>query len=149
MASRRGEAQKRESLDKILNKFGKKDDAEGGVGLERRKSNKDNKEDDNKGEEDEEGDKEDDKEAAGNHGSLKRSRGETSFNNKRMRPNAVNIFRQDVKVKTKLFSGLTFDEKVEDKEGGGRIFTIFPPYARQPYNFVPDLDKEQLDSYRS
>ena len=39
---------------------------------------------------------------------------------------------------------------MEEKEGGGRLFTIFPPHAaRHPSYFLPDLDKDQLESYRS
>ena len=103
----RGEAHKtkRESLDKVLNKIGKKHDAGGGVGLEKRKSSKYNKEEDKEKEDKEDDkeeikDKEEDEDAARNKGSLKRSRGvETSFNSKRMRPNSANVFRQDVKVK--------------------------------------------------
>ena len=115
LASWREKAHKRESLDKILNKFGKKDDSESGVDLERGKGSKNNKEEDKKdnNEKDKENNKENnkaDKEAAKNQGSLKRSRMETLSNTKRMRPNAANISRQDVQVETKLFSNSIFDE---------------------------------------
>ena len=101
----RVEAHKRESLDKILNKFVKKDGTEGGVGLERRKSSRGNKEEDKEKEDDK---KEDNKEAGRNQGSSKRSRVETSFKSKRMRPNSANVFRQDVKVNIFFFFKFNF-----------------------------------------
>lgn len=97
----RGEAHKRDSLDKILSKFGKKDNSEGS---ERSKGSKDNKEEDKKEvkekRDQEKEENEEEKEVARSQGSLKRSRGEAAFNTKRMRPNAANIYRQDVKVET-------------------------------------------------
>ena len=44
---------------------------------------------------------------------------------------------------------LTIFEKVEAKEGGGRIFTIFPPWMKSPNaNYqTPDLDEEMAESF--
>ena len=80
-----GEASRRDSLDNILNKFGKGDKSE------RRKGSVDDKEDKKKEEE----------EGGRNRGSLKRIRGETAFKSKRMRTNAGNSFRRDITVNKK------------------------------------------------
>ena len=80
-----GEASRRDSLDNILNKFGKGDKSE------RRKGSEDDKEDKKKEEE----------EGGRNRGSLKRNRRETAFKSKRMRTNAGNSFRRDITVNTK------------------------------------------------
>ena len=72
--------------------------------------------------------------------------------NKRSRSDTGVGSRPDVQVKIDL---LMFDiflilfEKVEHKEGGGRIFTIFPPWMESPIaNFqTPDLDKEMAESF--
>ena len=85
-ALRSCEASRRNSLDNILNKFGKRDRSE------RRKGSEDDKEDKKKEEE----------EGRRNRGSLKRIRGETAFKSKRMRTNAGNSFRQDITVNKKL-----------------------------------------------
>ena len=47
------------------------------------------------------------------------------------------------------FLFLSFLGQVENKEGGGRIFTIFPPWMESPNaNFQPpDLDKEMAESF--
>merc|ERR1719209_1917061 len=55
--------------------------------------------------------------------------------NKRSRSDAGVTSRQNVQV--------------EHKEGGGRIFTIFPPWMESPnaYFQPPDLDKEMAESF--
>ena len=75
-----GEASRRDSLDNILNKFGKGDKSE------RRKGSEDDKKEEEDGR---------------IQGRMKRSRGETDFKTKRMRTNAGNTFRQDITVNKK------------------------------------------------
>ena len=71
--------------------------------------------------------------------------------NKRSRSDAS---RPDVQVKTehetiRLFYVSLILGQVENKEGGGRIFTIFPPWMESPNIALqpPDLDKEMAESF--
>ena len=80
-ALRSFDASRRNSLDNILNKFGKRDRSE------RRKVSED--------------DKKEEEDGGRIQGRMKRSRGETDFKTKRMRTNAGNSFRRDITVNTK------------------------------------------------
>ena len=85
------EAQRRDSLDKILNKVEEKEEED---------KKKEEKEDDDKKKEDKEDEKR--KEELARSWGLKRRKGDpTAFKSKRMRPNAANTLRQDVTVKEK------------------------------------------------
>ena len=79
-ALRSFDASRRNSLDNILTKFGKRDRSE------RRKGSEDDKKEEEDGR---------------IQGRMKRSRGETDFKTKRMRTNAGNTFRQDITVNKK------------------------------------------------
>ena len=91
MALTSWEASKRDFLDDILNKFGKRDK------LGWRKSSKDDKEEEGKKKENKEDNNEEEEEAR-KQVSLKRMRGETALKSKRMRNNAGNAFRQEITV---------------------------------------------------
>ena len=128
------ELHKRESLDKILNNS---EDKEGG---KRRRGNKDDIEEDENG--------------RGQRGA-KGAKEETARLTKKMRPGDGNILRSHVKVDfvERNLSYLFVDEKVSEKEGGGRVFTIDPPWTKNPPNIVQDLDQDkdmgESESYRS
>ena len=79
-ALRSCEASRRNSLDNILKRFGKRERSE------RRKGSEDDKKEEEDGR---------------IQGRMKRSRGETDFKTKRMRTNAGNTFRQDITVNKK------------------------------------------------
>ena len=74
---------------------------------------------------------------------------------KKMRPGDGNILRSHVKVDfvERNLSYLSVDEKVSEKEGGGRVFTIDPPWTKNPPNIAQDLDQDkdmgEFESYRS
>ena len=122
---------KKESLDKILN------NSECG---KRRRGNKDDIEEDEKG--------------RGQRGA-KCAKKETARLTKKMRPGDGNILRSHVKVDfvERNLSYLFVDEKVSEKEGGGRVFTIDPPWTKNPPNIVQDLNQDkdmgEFESYRS
>ena len=122
---------KKESLDKILN------NSECG---KRRRGNKDDIEEDEKG--------------RGQRGA-KCTKEEKARLTKKMRPGDGNILRSHVKVDfvERNLSYLSVDEKVSEKEGGGRVFTIDPPWTKNPPNIVQDLDQDkdlgEFESYRS
>ena len=74
--------------------------------------------------------------------------------NKRSRSDPGVTPRQNVQVKIKhetiRLSHVSFIlGQVENKEGGGRIFTIFPPWMESPNVTLqpPDLDKEMAESF--
>ena len=122
---------KRESLDKILNS------SKGG---KRRRGNKDDIEENENG--------------RGQRGA-KSAKEETARLTKKMRPGDGNILRSHVKVDfvERNLSYLFVDEKVSEKEGGGRVFTIDPPWTKNPPNIAQDLnqdkDMKEFESYRS
>ena len=122
---------KRESLDKILN------NSECG---KRRRGNKDDIEEDENG--------------RGQRGA-KSAKEEIARLTKKMRPGDGNILRSHVKVDfvERNLSYLFVDEKVSEKEGGGRVFTIDPPWTKNPPNIAQDLNQDkdmgEFESYRS